>query len=119
VRVKAKVPPNKSDMVRSNAEIFDAVERLKFVLLSYINNGPLNESPAGDAVIFKTVHSAKPNGLRVTVPVPELALNIAVSPTVGGEAPGAPPEVVDQLVVVTLSQSPVPPTQYLFAITYP
>jgi len=53
----------------------------------------------------------------VTVPVPELALKNTLSAMVGTEAPPPPPEVADQLVVVVVSHVPVPPTQYLSAIT--
>jgi hypothetical protein len=53
----------------------------------------------------------------VTVPVPELALKNTLSAVVGTDAPPPPPEVADQLVVVVVSHVPVPPTQYLSAIT--
>jgi hypothetical protein len=54
----------------------------------------------------------------VTVPEPELAFSVAVSAVLGTDAPEAPPEDVDQLVV--LFQSPVPPvTQNRFAIFIP
>lgn len=45
----------------------------------------------------------------------KLVTNTA-SEVVGTEAPPVPPEEVDQLVVETEVQLPVPPTQYLFAI---
>jgi len=54
----------------------------------------------------------------VAVPAPDEASNNAASVEIGTLAPDAPPEVVDQLVV--LFQSPVPPvTQYLLAIFTP
>jgi len=54
----------------------------------------------------------------VNEPVPtfELASKYTSSEVVGAEAPLAPPELVDQLVVDELVQLPVPPTQYLSAI---
>ena len=53
----------------------------------------------------------------VQVPVPELLSKITVSAATGAEAPPAPPDVADQLVVLLASHVPVPPTQYLVAIT--
>jgi hypothetical protein len=47
----------------------------------------------------------------------ELLSKNTLSAAVGTDAPLAPPDVADQLVVVVLSQVPVPPTQYLLAIT--
>jgi hypothetical protein len=52
----------------------------------------------------------------VAVPVPELPSKNTASAAVGAETPGAPPEVAAQLAVLTPSQVPVPPTQYLSAI---
>lgn len=46
----------------------------------------------------------------------ELASKIATSAAPGTLAPPAPPDVADHCVVVAVSQVPVPPTQYLFAI---
>ena len=56
--------------------------------------------------------------VTVNEPVPtfELASKYTSSEVVGAEAPLAPPELVDQLVVDELVQLPVPPTQYLSAI---
>jgi hypothetical protein len=54
------------------------------------------------------------NGL---VPVFELASKKTSSTDVGADAPPAPPDVADQLVVLEFDQFPVPPTQNLFAIT--
>jgi hypothetical protein len=54
--------------------------------------------------------------LNVTVYVAAWS-NMATSAAVGTEAPDAPPLVVDQLVVDEAFHVPVPPTQYLFAIT--
>ena len=54
----------------------------------------------------------------VAVPAPELALKAAVSALPGTDAPLAPPELADQLVV--LLQFPVPPeTQKRAAIRSP
>jgi hypothetical protein len=47
----------------------------------------------------------------------DAVLKNTLSELVGTDAPPDPPEVADQLVVVVLSQVPVPPTQYLLAIT--
>lgn len=47
---------------------------------------------------------------------PLLASKVTSSAEVGTAAPPAPPEDVDQFVVVTASQLPVPPTQNLAAI---
>lgn len=47
----------------------------------------------------------------VQVPVPDKESKNTPSIFVGAEAPGAPPEVADQLAVDVLSQVPVPPTQ--------
>lgn len=52
----------------------------------------------------------------VAVPVPEFPSKNTASVDVGAEAPEEPPEVADQFAVLTPSQVPVPPTQYLFAI---
>jgi hypothetical protein len=49
-------------------------------------------------------------------PEPEFASKIAASALVGAEAPAAPPVLVDQFVVLAVSQVPEPPTQNLFAI---
>jgi hypothetical protein len=57
----------------------------------------------------------KVNGL---VPVFELASKKTSSTEVGAVAPLAPPEEADQLVVDELVHVPVPPTQYLFAISW-
>jgi hypothetical protein len=54
----------------------------------------------------------------VTVPPPELALKKTSSAVVGTDAPPAPPDVADQLVVEEAFHVPVPPTQYLFAMLY-
>ena len=54
----------------------------------------------------------------VTVPAPEFAFSVAVSAEPGTDAPEAPPEVADQLVV--LFQLPVPPvTQNRAAMLIP
>jgi hypothetical protein len=68
------------------------------------------------AVFSKVNASLLPNPLMVTVYVAAWS-NMATSAVVGTEAPDAPPLVVDQLVVDEASHVPVPPTQYLFAIT--
>jgi hypothetical protein len=47
----------------------------------------------------------------VQTPEPELASNTTSSVFVGGPDPLAPPEDADQLVVLALSQVPVPPIQ--------
>ena len=52
----------------------------------------------------------------VTVGEPELASKKTSSTLVGADAPAAPPELADQLVVFEESQRPEPPTQYLLAI---
>lgn len=49
----------------------------------------------------------------VTVPPPELASNVTLSPDAGTLEPPAPPEDADQCVVVVESQVPAPPTQNL------
>ena len=51
----------------------------------------------------------------VTVPPPDDASNVTVSPVVGTEAPPAPPVVADQCVVSDASSVPVPKTQNRFA----
>jgi hypothetical protein len=60
----------------------------------------------------------------VRLPVPPIVTvyvaawsNMATSAAVGTEAPDAPPLVADQFVVDDAFHVPVPPTQYLFAIT--
>jgi hypothetical protein len=55
----------------------------------------------------------------VQVPVPDRLSKITVSAATGAEAPLAPPDAVDQFVVLDEFQVPVPPTQYLVAIIYP
>lgn len=52
----------------------------------------------------------------VTAPVPDEALKNTLSAAVGADAPGIPPDVADQLRMLTPFQVPVPPTQYLSAI---
>lgn len=56
--------------------------------------------------------------VSVTVPVPEAALKNTLSEVVGTEAPEAPPEEADQLVVEEVFHVPAPPTQYLSAIKW-
>jgi hypothetical protein len=55
--------------------------------------------------------------LIVIVGEPEAALTITASADVGTLAPPPPPDVALQLVVLLASQVPLPPTQYLSAIT--
>jgi len=55
--------------------------------------------------------------VKAAVPVFELASKNTLSTRVGTVAPLAPPDEADQLVVLVPFQVPVPPTQYLFAIT--
>jgi hypothetical protein len=55
--------------------------------------------------------------VNAAVPVFELASKKTLSTRVGTDAPLAPPEEAAQLVVLVPFQVPVPPTQYLFAIT--
>ena len=52
----------------------------------------------------------------VQVPVPLLASNVTLSAEVGGPAPLPPPELVDQFVVVALSQVGLFPTEKYAAI---
>ena len=66
-----------------------------------------------------TAPTVTPLLVNVTVPVPEFPSNCGVSPAIGTDAPPAPPDVADQFAVLVLSQLPVPPTQYLFAIRSP
>lgn len=54
--------------------------------------------------------------VKSLVPVFELASKMTASAVVGADAPDAPPEEADQLVVPVDAQVPEPPTQYLFAI---
>lgn len=56
--------------------------------------------------------------VKSLVPVFELASKMTASEVVGADAPDAPPEEVDQLVVPVDAQVPEPPTQYLFAMCY-
>jgi len=53
----------------------------------------------------------------VHVPVPDALSKNTASALVGADAPLAPPDAVDQLAVELASQVPVPPTQYLLAIS--
>jgi hypothetical protein len=53
---------------------------------------------------------------EITGDAPLLASIITSSEAVGTEAPPAPPDVADQLVVEEASHVPFPPTQYLEAI---
>jgi hypothetical protein len=68
------------------------------------------------AVFNMASESLLPDPLNVTVYVAAWS-NMATSAAVGTEAPDAPPLVADQFVVDVASHVPVPPTQYLFAIT--
>jgi hypothetical protein len=52
------------------------------------------------------------------VPVPDKELKNTLSAEVGADAPGAPPDVADQLAVELASHVPVPPTQNLSAIVF-
>lgn len=54
----------------------------------------------------------------VTVGVPDRESIVTSSALVGTDAPPAPPDVADQLVVVAASHVPDPPTQYLAAMDY-
>lgn len=57
--------------------------------------------------------------LTVTVPPPELASKVTVSPAPGTDAPPEPaPDVAAQCVVSEASHVPVPSTQNLLAIVY-
>jgi hypothetical protein len=49
--------------------------------------------------------------VKAPVPVFELASKNTLSAAVGTDAPVAPPDESDQLVVLVLFQVPVPPTQ--------
>jgi hypothetical protein len=75
---------------------------------------PLTFNDDEEPVVLRDAHTAVEVG--DIVPVPELASKITASAAVGAEAPPAPPDVVDQFVVVVVSQVPAPPRQYLFAI---
>jgi hypothetical protein len=57
--------------------------------------------------------------VNVLVPTLLLTSNITSSTAVGTLAPLAPPDVALQLVVLVVFQVPVPPTQYLSAISQP
>ena len=67
-------------------------------------------------LMLKTVPLAPED--HVTVTVPDRAVKNTVSAAPGTVAPGAPPSVVDQLLVA-LFQLLVPPTQYLAAMCAP
>jgi hypothetical protein len=70
-------------------------------------------------LLFNVVSLAVAVAVVVHVPVPDNESKITSSTLIGAEAPAAPPEVADQLVVDALSHVPVPPTQYLVAIFCP
>jgi hypothetical protein len=58
--------------------------------------------------------------VRVIVPgPPDPELKNTSSPDPGTLAPLGPPDVVDQLAILVVSQVPVPPTQYLSATVTP
>jgi hypothetical protein len=59
----------------------------------------------------KLIENAAAVAAVVQIPEPELASKITASVANGGPKPLAPPEVFDQLVVLALSQVPVPPIQ--------
>jgi hypothetical protein len=91
-----------------------AVEPTKIapVLLSEILFVPNANVPVNPVIVKVWIITLEST---VAVPAPEFASNKAASEVLGTDAPLAPPEVADQLVV--LLQSPVPPvTQNLFAI---
>jgi len=66
--------------------------------------------------LVKKIFAAVEDAVTVTVPDPDAESKYASSEVVGTDAPLAPPDKVDQFVV--LVQFPLPPeTQNLFAIT--
>ena len=75
---------------------------------------PENVTVPADTVISKQVNAP----VSVTVYVLAWSKNTE-SAAVGTDAPLAPPEDADQLVVDEVFHVPVPPTQYLFAIITP
>jgi len=96
------------------------------VILPYIDHAeepakvitPSSAPPAPPKLI--SLHTAPVEMVTVNAPVPVLepASKITSSASVGADAPPAPPDVADQLVVLALVQVPVPPLQYLVAITH-
>jgi hypothetical protein len=66
---------------------------------------------------FKFPQLARVPIVTLSNEVPEKLSKNTSSDTVGADAPGAPFDVADQFEVLVLFQVPVPPTQYLFAIT--
>ena len=63
-----------------------------------------------------TVKSSQSPPVQVIVPVPDAVSIIAFSLPPGGTTPVVvPPDELDQLPIVDISQVPVPPTQYTLA----
>jgi hypothetical protein len=92
------------------------VPAVKVKLLDIVRFAP--SSNVNVEVLKEIVVQIAPDAV-VHVPVPDAESKITASAATGAEAPPAPPDVADQFVVVTASQVPEPPTQYLFAIFTP
>ena len=81
---------------------------------------PANVIVPSTADASKSAHTAATVAIvtvKAPVPVLELASKNTLSADVGTDAPVAPPDEADQFAVFVPFQVPVPPTQYLLAIT--
>ena len=88
---------------------FDHVVVADRVKLPVIDKLPVPVRTHVEPVVVKEAHARAP--VMVMVGVPELASTMTASFCEGTTTPPAPPDVLDQLVVVDVSQVPVPPTQ--------
>jgi len=122
--VKSIFPvPNAIDLAEVPLELNILVLKVKlFKVIAPVNKvtAPVVELlsvalPESDKFISDLLISMLPQtAVEATVTVaavPELASKFAKSAVVGADAPAAPPEVKDQLVVELASQVPEPPTQ--------
>jgi hypothetical protein len=71
---------------------------------------PVKDKLISDLLIF-TVFATAVEATETTAAVPELASKFTMSAAKGGPKPPGPPDKAAQLVVLTLSQVPDPPTQ--------
>lgn len=107
---KLALPPNNTVCVP--AVILVLVEQVKLPALAKVSCASIADTVR--VVIVKAVSTV---AVQAVVPVLELASKMATSAVPGTDAPPAPPDVVDHLLVS--DQLPSAPTQYLFAILNP
>jgi len=99
-----------------NVPVADHVVVADKVMLPEIVKVPVDVNVQVAPVVVSDLQTNAP--VNVIVGEPELPLTKTSSAAVGTDAPLEPPEVADQFVVDDVFQVPLPPTQYLEAISY-